>query len=53
MCYNLIRGETMSEYHKEYKRSDLQNRVLDLEEKYMYIIENIVTSKSFLEDLKK
>ena len=43
----------MSEYHKEYKRSDLQNRVLDLEEKYMYIIENIVTSKSFLEDLKK
>ncbi len=42
----------MSKQHIDYERSQIQNRILDLEEKYMRIIEDIVTSKTFLEDLK-
>jgi len=42
----------MSKQHSEYKRTESQNKILDLEEKYMHIIENMVTSKIFLEDLK-
>lgn len=42
----------MSKYHTEYDRTDTQNKILDLEEKYMHIIEDIVTSKTFLMDLK-
>lgn len=34
------------------KRTDIQNRILDLEEKYMHIIEEMVTSKEFIDDLK-
>ena len=42
----------MSKQHIEYVRQPNQNKILDLEEKYMHIIEDIVTSKTFLEDLK-
>ena len=35
----------MSKYHIEYERTDKQNTILDLEEKYMHIIENIVKKK--------
>ena len=42
----------MSKQHIEYDRQPNQNKILDLEEKYMHVIENIVTSRTFLEDLK-
>ena len=42
----------MSRQHIDYIRQTNQNKILDLEEKYMHVIENIVTSKTFLEDLK-
>lgn len=42
----------MSKQHIEYDRQPNQNKILDLEEKYMHVIENIVTSRNFLEDLK-
>ena len=34
----------MSEQNIEYERTKIQNQILDLEEKYMHIIEEIVTS---------
>lgn len=42
----------MSKQHVEYNRKPNQNKILDLEEKYMNIIEHIVTSMTFLQDLK-
>ena len=42
----------MSKQHTDYGRQANQNKILDLEEKYMHVIEDIVTSKTFLEDLK-
>ncbi len=42
----------MSRQHIDYIRQTNQNKILDLEEKYMHVIEDIVTSKTFLEDLK-
>ena len=42
----------MSKQHIDINRTNIQNNILDLEEKYMNIIEKIVTSNSFLEDLK-
>ncbi|MDD3340995.1 MAG: hypothetical protein PHN72_02180 [Bacilli bacterium] len=42
----------MSKQNINYSRQKNQNNILDLEEKYMHIIENIVTSRTFLEDLK-
>lgn len=42
----------MSKQNVNYTRNSIQNKVLDLEEKYMHIIEEMVTSKTFLEDLK-
>lgn len=42
----------MTKQHTEYTRQANQNKILDLEEKYMQIIEKIVTSQNFLMDLK-
>ncbi len=42
----------MSKQRIDIDRTSEQNKILDLEQKYMNIIEEIVTSKSFLEDLK-
>lgn len=42
----------MSKQRIDIQRTNEQNKILDLEQKYMKIIEEIVTSKSFLEDLK-
>lgn len=42
----------MSKQYTDIKRTAEQNKILDLEQKYMTIIENIVTSKDFIEDLK-
>lgn len=42
----------MAKQNINYNRSSIQNRILDLEEKYMNIIEDMVTSKEFIEDLK-
>lgn len=42
----------MAKQNIEYERTASQNIILDLEQKYMKIIEDMVTSKSFLEDLK-
>ena len=42
----------MSEQNIEYERTKIQNQILDLEEKYMHIIEEIVTSPVFLADLR-
>ena len=42
----------MAKQNIEYPRTASQNNILDLEQKYMKIIEDMVTSKSFLEDLK-
>ena len=42
----------MSKQHIDLERTNEQNRILDLEEKYMNIIEKIVTSNNFLKDLK-
>ena len=42
----------MSKQYIDIKRTEEQNKILDLEQKYMTIIENIVTSRDFLEDLK-
>lgn len=42
----------MSEQNIEYERTKIQNQILDLEEKYMHIIEKIVISPVFLSDLK-
>ena len=42
----------MSEQNIGYERTKIQNQILDLEEKYMNIIEKIVTSPVFLADLK-
>lgn len=43
----------MSKQIIDCERSKKQNEILDLEQKYMKIVEDIVTSKSFLTDLKK
>ena len=42
----------MSKQNTEYTRTSDQNKILDLEQKYMKIIEEMVTSNDFLEDLK-
>ena len=42
----------MSKQKIDSERSDNQNKVLDLEKKYMDIIEKIVTSSEFISDLK-
>lgn len=42
----------MSKQSTTYIRQGKQNKILDLEEKYMNIIEKIITSKRFIEDLK-
>ena len=42
----------MSEQNIGYERTKIQNQILDLEEKYMNIIEKIITSPVFLADLK-
>lgn len=42
----------MSKQNIEYERTKIQNQILDLEEKYMHIIEEIVTSPVFLADLR-
>lgn len=42
----------MSMQRTDIERTAQQNNILDLEQKYMRIIEEMVTSKSFLEDLK-
>lgn len=42
----------MAEQNIEYERTKMQNKILDLEEKYMHIIEKIVTSPVFLADLR-
>lgn len=42
----------MSKQNINIKRTTEQNRILDLEQKYMNIIERMVTSHDFLEDLK-
>lgn len=42
----------MSKQHIEYNRQLNQNKILDLEEKYMYVIEDIVTSKTFFRRFK-
>lgn len=42
----------MSKQKIDCERSKKQNEILDLEEKYMKIIEEMVTSDEFLQDLK-
>ena len=42
----------MSKQNIDIARTPTQNKILDLEQKYMKIIEDIVTSDSFIEDLK-
>ncbi len=42
----------MSKQNIDIARTTTQNKILDLEQKYMKIIEDIVTSKVFLSDLK-
>ena len=42
----------MSKQNIDIARTPTQNKILDLEQKYMKIIEDIVTSNSFIEDLK-
>ena len=42
----------MSKQNISIKRTTEQNKILDLEQKYMRIIEKMVTSNEFLEDLK-
>lgn len=42
----------MSEQNIEITRTKKQNEILELEKKYMVIIESIITSDSFIEDLK-
>lgn len=43
----------MSKQNIEIKRTDMQNKILDLEQKYMKIIENMVTSEQFKNDLRQ
>lgn len=43
----------MAEQNINYERTTIQNNILDLEQKYMYMIEEMVTSPKFLEDLKR
>ena len=52
LYYGKIGGMNMSEQNIKYERTKIQNEILDLEEKYMHIIERIVTSPVFLSDLK-
>lgn len=42
----------MSKQNIEIERTDIQNKILDLEEKYMRIIEEMVESDTFKEDLR-
>lgn len=42
----------MAQQNIEIKRTKIQNTILDLEEKYMKIIEDMITSDQFKEDLK-
>ena len=42
----------MSKQNKNMPRTNVQNKILDLEQKYMNIIEEIVSSREFLTDLK-
>lgn len=42
----------MSRQNTNYNRTSDQNKILDLEQKYMKIIEDMVTSETFLLDLK-
>ena len=42
----------MSEQKTYVQRTRLQNTILDLENKYMEVIENIITSDNFIQDLK-
>lgn len=43
----------MSLQNTSYNRTDFQNRILDLEKKYMEILDNLFTSERFISDLKK
>lgn len=43
----------MSEQNTTYTRTEIQNRILDLEKKYMEILNGIFTSDRFIADLKK
>ena len=43
----------MSKQNITYNRTKQQNTILDLEEKYMQMIKNIITSQTFIKDLKK
>ncbi len=43
----------MSEFNISYRRTPIQNKIMDLEKKYMDILENIFTSPDFLNDLKR
>ena len=42
----------MSKQHIDINRTNMQNDILDLEEKYMNILKDLVSSKTFIEDLK-
>ena len=44
-------GHKMSKQNISYTRTHMQNTILDLEKKYFSIIENIITSNTFINDL--
>ena len=43
----------MSQQNTTYARTPIQNKILDLEKKYMEILDKVFTSKRFISDLKK
>ena len=43
----------MSKQKTSYKRTTVQNHILDLEKKYMEILDKVFTSERFINDLKK
>lgn len=43
----------MSKQKTSYKRTNVQNHILDLEKKYMEILDKVFTSERFITDLKK
>lgn len=43
----------MSQQNTTYGRTPIQNHILDLEKKYMEILDSVFTSERFISDLKK